>query len=228
MHIAFIPDGNRRWAKKRNLPPWKGHKEGAKRLEEILRVALDLNISHFTFWGCSIDNLTKRDKKEINFLLQIFERYFKKLLKEKLISKEMVKINFFGRWEKYFPENLKKTIRELIENTKNYKKRFLTFLMAYDGRDEMLECIRKIVKKRIKKIDSKIILENLETGSLPQVDLVIRTGVEGDPHNSAGFLMWQTAYSQFYFTKTLFPDFSEKEFKKAIQDFLKRQRRFGR
>lgn len=228
MHVALIPDGNRRWARERGLPPWKGHLEGAKNFERILKKALELNIDCLTFWGCSIDNLTKREKREVNFLLKIFGNYFKRLLKEKIVDKERVKINFFGRWQKYFPQEIKETIKKLIKKTKNYEKRLFNLLMAYDGKDEMKECIKKIVKKGIKKIDEKTILENLWTGKLPPVDLVIRTGIENDPHNSAGFMMWQTAYAQYYFTKTYFPAFSPEEFEGAIKDFLKRERRFGK
>jgi len=227
-HLALIPDGNRRWAKKRNLPPWQGHIEGAKALEKILKKAWELKIPYFTFWGSSLDNILKREKKEVKVLFSLYQRYFEKLLKERKIFEEKVKVNFFGRWEKLFPKNLVKTLKTLKEKTKSHNKYFLTFLLAYDGRDEMLEAIKKISKKKIKKIDEKILLENLWTGELPPVDLVIRTGCEGDPHNSAGFMMWQTAYSQFYFTKTYFPDFSPEEFEKAIKDFLKRERRFGK
>ncbi len=228
MHVALIPDGNRRWARKRNLPPWQGHFAGAKNLEKILKKAFDLKIECFTVWGCSVDNLTKRDPKEVKFLFKIFENYFKRLLKEKRIEKERVKISFFGEWKKYLPKTLKEVIAKLIFKTKNYQKWFLNFLMAYDGKREMMSAIKKIVQKGVKKVDEKTILENLWTGKLPPVDLVIRTGTEGDPHNSAGFMMWQTAYSQFYFTKTYFPSFSPEEFEKAINDFLKRERRFGK
>jgi undecaprenyl diphosphate synthase len=158
----------------------------------------------------------------------LYQKYFKRLLKEKRIFEEKVRVNIFGRWKEIFPKKLKETIFEIIKKTKNHDRYFLTFLLAYNGTDEMLEAIKKISKKKIKKIDEKILLENLWTGSLPPVDLVIRTGCEGDPHNSAGFMMWHTAYSQFYFTKTLFPDFSPEEFEKAIENFQKRERRFGK
>jgi undecaprenyl diphosphate synthase len=228
MHVALIPDGNRRWARKRGLPAWQGHIEGAKTLEKILKKALEMKIPYFTFWGGSFDNLTKRSKKEIDFLFKVYGLYFKRLLKEKKIDEEKVKISVFGRWKEIFPKGLKEIVKRAIEKTKNYKNYFLTLLLAYNGTDEMIEAIRKITKEGEKKIDEKILLKNLWTGSLPPVDLVIRTGCEGDPHNSAGFMMWQTAYSQFYFTKTLFPDFSPEEFEKIINDYLKRERRFGK
>jgi len=227
-HVALIPDGNRRWAKKRGLFPWQGHIEGAKNLERILEKAWEMEIPYFTFWGSSLDNILKRSKKEVKTFFSLYKKYFKKLLKEKKIFEGKVKVNVFGRWKKLFPKEVKKIIFEIIKRTKNHNKKFLTFLLAYNGTDEMLKAIEKIKKKKIKKIDEKTLLENLWTGNLPAVDLVIRTGCEGDPHNSAGFMMWHTAYSQFYFTKTLFPDFGPKEFEKAIKNFLKRERRFGK
>jgi undecaprenyl diphosphate synthase len=228
MHVALIPDGNRRWAKRKNLLPWQGHIEGAKALEKILKKAWEMKIPYFTFWGSSLDNITKRSKEEVKVLLSLYQKYFKRLLKEKRIFDEKVRVSVLGRWKELFPKRLKETISKIIKKTKNHDRYFLTFLLAYNGTDEMLEAIKKISGKGIKKINEKVLLENLWTGFLPPVDLVIRTGCEGDPHNSAGFMMWHTAYSQFYFTKTLFPDFSPKEFEKIINDYLKRERRFGK
>jgi len=230
MHVALIPDGNRRWARKRGLFPWQGHIEGTKTLEKILEKAWKMKIPYFTFWGMSADNVLKRPKKEVEVLFSIFKRQFKKLAKSKEIQKEGVKINVFGLWKKLFSENVKTAIEEAIEKTKENENSNLTFLLAYSGTEEMLEAIKKIVKKAKKEgieTTEKTLLENLWTGSLPPVDLVIRTGCEGDPHNSAGFMMWHTTYSQFYLTRTFFPDFSPEEFEKAVKDFLKRERRFG-
>jgi undecaprenyl diphosphate synthase len=228
MHVALIPDGNRRWAKKRGLLPWQGHIEGAKTLEKILKKAWEMKIPYFTFWGMSADNVLKRPKEEVKVLFSIFKRYFKKVLNSKELEKEKIKINVFGRWRELFPKDLKEVIKKVILKTKNNKNFVLTFLLAYNGTDEMLEAISKLLKLKVKEINEKTLLENLWTGSLPPVDLVIRTGCQGDPHNSAGFMMWQTAYSQFYFTKTLFPDFSPKEFEKAIKNYQKRERRLGK
>ncbi len=229
-HLALIPDGNRRWAKKRGLLPWQGHLAGAKNLEKILKKVWELKIPYFTFWGMSADNALKRPKEEVKMLFKIFRSYFHKLLKSREIEKEQVKINVIGRWENLFPKDLKELIRKIVEKTKNNQKFFLTLLLAYNGTDEMLEAISKIVKKAKKEnfnFSEKTLLENLWTGNLPPVDLVIRTGCEKDPHNSAGFMMWQTAYAQFYFTKTLFPEFSSNELERAIKSYFKRERRFG-
>jgi undecaprenyl diphosphate synthase len=228
MHVALIPDGNRRWAKKRGLLPWQGHIEGAKTLEKILKKAWEMKIPYLTFWGMSADNVLKRPKEEVKVLFSIFKRYFKKVLNSKELEKEKIKINVFGKWRELFPKDLKEIIKKVILKSKNNKNFVLTFLLAYNGTDEMLEAISKMLKLKVKEINEKTLLENLWTGSLPPVDLVIRTGCQGDPHNSAGFMMWQTAYSQFYFTKTLFPDFSPKEFEKAIKNYQKRERRLGK
>jgi undecaprenyl diphosphate synthase len=228
MHIVLIPDGNRRWAKRKGMLPWQGHVEGAKILERILKKAWELKISHFTFWASSLDNLKKRPKKEVNTLLSLYKKYFEKLLKEKKIFEEKVKVNVFGRWKEFFPQSLKNLIFKITEKTKANNNYFLSILVAYNGTDEMLDAIKRIKRKNYSVVNEKVLKENLWTGSLPPVDLIIRTGCENDPHNSAGFMMWHTAYSQFYFTKTLFPDFTEKEFEKAINDFLTRERKFGK
>ncbi len=230
-HIVLIPDGNRRWAKKKGLPPFFGHREGAKTSEKILKAALDLKIPCFTFWGTSLDNITKRNPREVKFLFDIFERWFKKLAKSKDIHKNFVKINVLGRWNELFPERVKKPIKEAIEKTKNYKNHQLTFLLAYSGIDEMTTAIRKIAELTLRRgsghgINEKLIKNNLWTKDLPSVDLVIRTG--GEPHWSDGLMMWDVAYSQLYFTETLFPDFSVEEFKKALTRYSQTERRMGK
>lgn len=228
-HIAIIPDGNRRWAQKRKFQPWVGHQKGTKSFEKILEKSRELNIGHVTFWGGSWDNLTKRPKREINFLFNIYTEQFERIMKDERIHQNKVKVNVFGRWQEILPNKTKEIIKKAIEVTKDYKRYFLTFLLAYDGRDEMLDCIRKIAKTGKKsKITKDSIKKNLWTNNLPPVDLVIRTGCKNDPHNSAGFMMWDTAYSQLYFTETFFPDFTPKEFENIIKDYSSVERRFGR
>ena len=229
-HIAIIPDGNRRWARKRGLLPWLGHQAGTKALEKILDKALQLKIPYFTFWGGSYDNLTKRSKTEVNFLFKVYTDRFRKVLKDERIHQNKVKINVLGRWREILPKATKEIIEKAIEATKNYKNFVLTFLIAYDGTDEMLDCIQQIAKKTAGnpiKITKDLIKENLWTKDLPPVDLAIRTGCQGDPHLSAGFMMWDTTYSQLHFTQTFFPDFGPKEFEKIIEDYSKRERRLG-
>lgn len=228
-HIVIVPDGNRRWAKKRGLLSFFGHREGAKTTEKILKAALELKISHITFWGSSLDNIIKRPKKEVDFLFDIFEKHFKKLAKNKDIHKSGVKVDALGRWRELFPERVKKAMKEAIEKTKNYKNHHMTFLMAYSGVDEMTTAIKKIANitsSQDVNIDERLIKANLWTKDLPSVDLVIRTG--GEPHWSAGMMMWDVADAQLYFTDTLYPDFSVEEFKKTIGKYQEIERRLGK
>ena len=230
-HIALIPDGNRRWAREKGFLPWIGHQAGVKAFEKILAEWDQTKIPYLTFWGGSVDNLTKRPKMEVDFLLKIYDAHFKKVLKEKKIHENKVKINVFGQWEKILLPETQRAIKRAIEETKDYDQYFLTFLVAYDGISEMTSCCQKIAqlgKDKELTVNSQLIKENLWTKDLPPVDLVIRTGSAEDPHLSAGFMMWDTAYSQLYFTNTLFPDFNMEELKTSIDNYLGRERRFGK
>jgi len=222
-HVALIPDGNRRWAKKRGLPSFVGHKKGAETLEKIIYEVISLNIPYFSFWGSSLDNITKRSKSEVNYLFNIFEERFNKIADEEKIHKNKVRIEIIGKWKEYFPQSTINAMQKAIDVTKNYNNSLITFLMAYNGTDEIIDCFKNIKGE----ITEQKIKENLWTKNLPPVDFVIRTGCKDDPHNSAGFMMWDTAYSQLYFTNKFFPDFKEKEFRKALDNYSKRERRKG-
>lgn len=226
-HVALIPDGNRRWAKQHGLASFFGHQKGAENFENLAYKALDLKIPYFTFWGTSLDNITKRSEAEVAYLCNIIKDYFNRLADNERVHKDKVKVNVIGRWEEYFPEDTKAAIRKVIENTKGYDDYNLTFMMAYSGDDEMVECIKKI-KAGNGEITKETVKQNLWTCDLPAVDFVIRTGCEGDPHLSAGFMMWDTAYSQLYFTEKFFPDYDPDSFEKTIEDFSKRERRNGK
>jgi len=227
-HVAVIPDGNRRWAKAKGMKPWEGHEFGAKNTEKLIRRAFKIGIKCLSFWGSSLENLKKRPFQERRALLGIYERYFKQLLDSKEIHENEVKMNFIGKWEEQFPERLKKVIQECLQKTKNYKKCFLNFFLSYNGDDEMLEAVKSIAKKY--KLGAKItgdtIKENLMTKNLPPVDFLVRTG--GEPHLSAGFMMWDIANSQMCFSQELYPDFNEEKFEKAIGEYDKRERRMGK
>jgi undecaprenyl diphosphate synthase len=230
-HLAIIPDGNRRWAKRKGLHPWLGHREGAKNLEKVLDLIDKLDIFCFSFWAASKDNILKRDKKEVAMLLELFRTYFSRLLKHKRIYEKKVRVNIFGEWQKHFPARVKKPLEQIVEATKNHNGFFLNFFIMYDGREEMIGAIKKIVKQGKEqpnlKITADLIKNNLYTKGLPEVDFLIRTGVEGDPHNSAGFMMWDTSYSQLYFTETTWPAFDNKKLLEALRDYAKRERRKG-
>jgi len=231
LHIAIIPDGNRRWARRKGFSPEKGHEIAMETVEKILQKSLALKIPYITFWLASVDNLTKRSKKEVKFLIKVIGEEVQRLINDKRIKENKVRIRVLGRFREFFPSQKVNLIERLIKKTRKNDSFHLTVLLAYDGTDEMLQCVRKIVslhKKKGVRITKESIKDFLWAKDLPSVDLIIRTGCEKDPHNSAGFMMWDTRYSQYYFTKTLFPDLTPKEFEKAVNKFLKTERRLGK
>jgi undecaprenyl diphosphate synthase len=227
-HVAIIPDGNRRWARKRGLPAWEGHEAGAQNLEKLIKFSSQKGIYCLSFWGSSLDNLKKRPSEEKKALLKIYEKYFSRLIENKDIEEKEVKINFIGRWQEQFPGSLKEIINQVINKTKNYKKRILNFFLAYSGTDEMIRAIGRIAEQCSLKeeITAEIIKNNLMTREIPAVDLIIRTG--GEPHLSSGFMMWDAADAQLYFSPDFYPDFDEKKLDEALKDYAQRQRRFGK
>ncbi len=227
-HIVIVPDGNRRWAKKKGQPSFFGHRAGMKVAQEIARAARDADVSYVTMWGASVSNVVNRSSQEVNFLFRLFETYVRKLGKSKEIKRDGVRVRILGRWRELFPPSARKVFQRTMDDTKKHDKYNLTLLMAYDGREEMLSAIRAIKagKKKGKNLDYKSIKSNLWTKDLPPVDLVIRTG--GEPHWSAGLMMWDVAETRLYFTKTLWPDFSVKEFKQVLENYSETERRFGR
>ncbi len=229
-HVAIIPDGNRRWAKNHKLETWLGHKKGSENLRSLLDVAVDLGISYVSFWGSSKDNLTKRPSLEVKYLLKLFEEKFIDLAEDEKIHRNHIKINIYGSWREQFPESAKKSLDKAIDVTKNYNKHFLNFFLAYSGTGEILDAIKCITKKAKSdaplEIDGNLLKSCLQTRELPIVDLMIRTG--GEPHLSDGFMMWDTANAQLCFSDKLWPDFDDQDFKKAIKEYSKRERRFGK
>jgi undecaprenyl diphosphate synthase len=226
-HIAIIPDGNRRWAKTKGFATMVGHEKGADAFEKVLEKAIDLKIPYITLWGLSLDNVLKRSKLEINYIYNIIENQFKRIGADERTHKNKIRVEVIGRYKEYFPKETQKVIEETIEKTKKYDKFVLTFLLVYNGTDEIVECVKKIQEKKAKTITEKTIKDNLWTKDLPAVDLIIRTGVDNDPHLSAGFMMWDAAYAQLHFTKTYFPAFNQKEFEKIVLEYSERQRRKG-
>ncbi len=146
-HVAIVPDGNRRWAKNKGLAPWRGHLAGAKKTEEQVQTAFDLGLKCLSWWGGSYSNLTERAKIEINNLFRIYERYFKKLAKNKDIYKNEVKVSVIGRWQEILPKTGIKAAKELIEKTKNHHQRKLNFLLPIV---EFMKCL-KLLKVLLKK-----------------------------------------------------------------------------
>jgi undecaprenyl diphosphate synthase len=227
-HLVLIPDGNRRWAKVKGLAPWEGHRRGIHIFYGLSAAAFRFGIPYVTLWAASEDNLTKRDPVEVKFLLTFIKNYLREELKTKRFIKEEISLQVLGRWGEILKDpELNHLIDQLADQTKSFTKHHLTILLAYDGKREMLEAIKKICsEKSPDEINYQTVKERLWTGGLPAVDFVVRTG--GEPHWSAGLMMWLTTDSQFYFTPTFWPDFDQKELQRALLDYSQRERRLGK
>lgn len=227
-HVALIPDGNRRWAKARGLDPWDGHEAGAKNTEKIIERARELGVRVFSFWGSSMENLTKRPFEEKRALLRIYEEYFTRMIENESVHKDRARIRMIGHWKEQFPESLQKILVRCEEETKHYDAYLLNFFLAYSGNDDMLEAVRSLIVSGIfpDKISSERLKGSLMTRDLPPVDYLIRTG--GEPHLSAGFMMWDIADAQLYFSDKLYPDFDADAFAESLEEYARRSRRFGK
>ena len=227
-HVALIPDGNRRWARERGLDPWEGHEAGAKNTEKIIERARALGVRVFSFWGSSMENLTKRPFEEKRALLGIYETYFTRMIENESVHRDRARIRMIGHWREQFPEALKKILVRCEEETKNYEEYSLNFFLAYSGNDDMVEAARALIASGISpdKVSSEQLKSALMTCDLPPVDYLIRTG--GEPHLSAGFMMWDIADAQLYFSDKLYPDFDADAFALSIEEYAQRARRFGK
>ena len=227
-HVALIPDGNRRWAKARGLRPWEGHEAGAKNTEKIIERARELGVRVFSFWGSSMENLTKRPFEEKAELLRIYEAYFSRLVENESVHRDRARIRVIGHWKEQFPESLRKVLVRCEEETSRYEAYSLNFFLAYSGDDEMLEAIRALLRSGIppEHVSADSVKNALLTRDLPPVDYLIRTG--GEPHLSAGFMMWDIANAQLYFSEKYYPDFDAAAFGEAMEEYSRRARRFGK
>ncbi len=223
-HLGIIIDGNRRWAKKHNLPTIEGHRQGFRNVNKISEFARKLGVKILTIYVFSTENW-KRPKKEIKYLMKLLSLAFNKKYIDKLIKDE-IQIRILGEIEK-LPKKLQQKIKKAEEKTKSGKKGILNLAISYGGRAEIIQALKKIIKKKIPadKITEKVISENLWTAGLPDPDLIIRTGGRLRLSN---FLTWQSTYSELYFTDKYWPDFTEKDLLDAFADFSKRKRNFGR
>lgn len=230
-HVALIMDGNRRFAKRLLQQPWKGHEWGAKKVNELLKWTKQYGIKYMTLYALSLENLFKRPKGELNFLFNLFESEFKKILKKSHEAhKNKLRVKVIGRIY-LLPRRLQKAIKAAEESTKKYKNYFLNIAIAYGGQQEITDAVVAIAKKVSKgiikpeKINEELIRHSLYTDSTPNPDLIIRTGGE---HRISNFLLWQSAYTELYFCEKMWPEFSKQDFEAAIADFQERQRRFGK
>lgn len=223
-HIAIIPDGNRRWARKKGMDYNEAYAIGIKHIGDVLKWCKETGIPMLTMWGFSTDNI-KRNQNEINVLFDLFRKNLQQAIESDDSNKRDLRVRFFGRID-IFPQVVQQMIRKAEEITAGNERRYqLNLMLGYGGREELVDAINSILKKGIRNIDENTISNNLYTHGIPDPDLVIRTSGE---QRLSGFMPWQGCYSELYFSKKLWPDFSKTDFANAIKEYAKRKRRFGK
>jgi len=217
-HIALIADGNRRWAREHNLPTFEGHRKGFENIKKLSKKGKELGIKVITFWVFSTENW-KREEKEVGYLMGLAEKVIEAQMKEAI--EEETRIVHIGRKDR-LPEQLRKKMENAEEQTRQFSKYFFVIALDYGGHDEIQRAIKKMATGQSENLD-----EYLDTHVLPfpNPDLIIRTGGE---ERLSGFMTWQSAYSEYFFSPLHFPDFGPEELELAVNEFGTRKRRFGK
>lgn len=219
-HLGIIIDGNRRWAKERGLLTFEGHKRGLEKVKETIKWCKERGVKTLTFFVFSTENW-KRSKIEVSCLMTLARKMVSGHAKE--LHRNGIRVKIIGQKER-LPKSLQKAIAETEELTKDNGEMTVNFALSYGGRAEIVSAIKKIIEKKIpsEKINEDVVSENLWTSDL---DLLIRTGKE---QRISNFLIWQTAYSELYFSPKYWPAFTEKDLDESFEDYGWRQRRFGK
>ncbi|MGB0601038.1 MAG: isoprenyl transferase [Flavobacteriaceae bacterium] len=226
-HVAIIMDGNGRWANLQGKNRVSGHQQGAKSVREVVEEAVKMEIEFLTLYAFSTDNWS-RPKEEVSLLMKLLVNSLKKEFKR--LIKNNIRLQSIGNIDG-LPNPVKEELTYVIEKTKNNTGMVLTLALNYGGKEELTAAVKAIafkVKNSIispEKVDQSTIIEHLYTQNLPAVDLLIRTSGE---ERISNFLLWHIAYAELYFTKTLWPDFKKEDLQKALVDYTKRERRFGK
>jgi len=226
-HVAIIMDGNGRWARRKGLPRVAGHRAGVESIREVIKTSLELGIKIITLFAFSTENW-KRPRKEVNFLMDLPREYLHKELKT--LKEKQVRINMMGRWEG-IPEKTLATVKKGMEETSDNDKLVLNFALNYGGRTELIDAVKKIAVKiennelSSDNIDEETINDHLYTKDFPDPALIIRPSGEKRVSN---FLLWQMAYSEFWFCPIYWPDFRGEHLLEAVYEYQTRKRRFGK
>ncbi len=221
-HIAIVPDGNGRWAERAGLPRLMGHRAGAENMYRMVEYLDEYPIRYVTMYGFSTENWG-RPEEEVRGLFQLLQELLEKHTPE--LHKRSVRIRHLGRLNE-LPEALRKSITEAQDLTRNNPGMTMSVAFNYGGHAEIMDAVRRIITDKVpaEKVNEDLFSSYLYTAGLPNVDLLIRTG---DELRLSNFLLWQTAYSEYHFTKVLWPDFSKKDMDKALLSYSRRKRRFG-
>ena len=221
-HVAIIMDGNGRWAISRGLPRLAGHRAGSDNLRRIIRACVEFEIPYLTIYAFSTENWG-RPPSEVSGLMRLLEDVIDKELNE--LHEEGVRICHIGRLDRLKPR-LRKKIQDAMELTKENTRLVIYIAFDYGGRDEIVQAIQRIIRDGVRpeEVDTDLVSRYLFTANAPDPDLIIRTSGELRVSN---FLIWQSAYSEWYVTPTYWPDFDKEEFRRALEEYARRDRRFG-
>lgn len=221
-HLGIIMDGNRRWAKERKLPLMMGHQAGADVLKKTAVWCQEFNIKYLTVFCFSSENW-QRPPQEVDYLINLMIRFFSR--EKDWVNRRNIKVRISGSRKKFSPK-VRKMMKEFERGTDNNSGMILNLAVSYGGRDEIVHALKQIVRRfKKEEINEELISKNLWTAGLPDPDLIIRTGGE---KRLSGFLLWQAAYAELYFSSKYWPDFTKKDLEAALKDYHLRQRRFGR
>ena len=220
-HVAITMDGNGRWAKRKGRYRVFGHQNGVKAVRESVEYAVELGIKYLTLYAFSIENWN-RPNNEITALMTLLVSTINK--EKKTLMENEVSLNVIGDTDK-LPDNCKKQLNQAIKETAGNQRMKLILALSYGGRWDIVNAVNKILKEKIESVSEKVFKQYLATKNVPDPELLIRTSGE---YRISNFLLWQIAYSELYFTDTLWPDFRKADFEKAILDYQNRERRFGK
>ncbi|MDP4012869.1 MAG: polyprenyl diphosphate synthase [Candidatus Nanoarchaeia archaeon] len=230
-HVGIILDGNRRCAKRLMMKPWMGHEWGAKKVEKLASWCKELGVKELTLYAFSIQNFN-RPKIEFDYLMKLFRTSFNDLMNDAKKWKEIVdnkiRVNFIGRiWK--FPKDVQEAMNTLMDKTKEFGEHVINFAMAYGGREEVIDAVKKLAgeikegKVNVEDINEEVFAKNLYTESEPE--MIIRTGGE---KRTSNFLLWQSNYSEWFFLDKFWPEFEKEDFKQCLEEYAERERRFGK
>ncbi len=227
-HIGLIPDGNRRWARKNNLDIRIGHLTGYETIKKMLFAFFDAGIHYLSIYALSLENAKKRSQKELEQIYKILIKAVDAVKEEPKVVEEKVRFNVLGRIEK-LPPKVRAKVNELLEFTKDHNQNFINLLIMYDGQAEIVDAVKSILNNNANPslIDPKYIKEHLYTANYPEVDYIIRTGME-DGARLSGFLLWDSSYAEFKFRNEYWPEYSEEMLVSDLKEYVERNRRKGK
>jgi tritrans,polycis-undecaprenyl-diphosphate synthase [geranylgeranyl-diphosphate specific] len=226
-HVAVILDGNRRFAKRLMLEPWKGHEYGHKKVEQLIDWCHEKHIKELTLYTFSLQNFN-RPKREFDYIMNLFRDAYEKFSKDARIRKYGIRLKIIGRYH-LFPKDIVKKMEDMMHDTRHNTGFLLNIAMGYGGREEIIDAIKNIVDKinhgslHVKEVTETLVASNLYMHSEP--DLIIRTGGE---KRTSNFLPWQSIYAEWFFIDKTWPEFAKKDFLKAIKEYSQRERRYGK